>query len=289
MNPYHVSLYSYFSGVSMKLEIIFILLLVLCCTVPVNAANNNDVTMNVVYIGLNYHDHNSFTGGNISQNTVLKKYIQGNDLTDRVLSIARFGTPMITFGNGSEPKIMIVAGVHGNELPAQIAAIKMVNHLKNKKINGTVYIIPFVSPYSTSQNMRYWNGENLNSVANNPRTPTNTILRCASNLNVNMLGDFHSTQPRSYPGNYSVLCSKDPVYISYDMAVYISDQTNSSLISYDRAGVDYPGALEDMSNLEGIPAVTCEVLSPHGTANTETIDRSFNQMLSLLKYGNVVN
>ena len=37
--------------------------------------------------------------------------------------------------------------------------------------------------------------------------------------------------------------------------------------------MDYPGAVEDMSNLEGIPAVTCEVLSPHGTADSETIDR----------------
>jgi hypothetical protein len=271
----------------MGLKSIIILLLVFSCVMPVNAANNSDLKRNIIYIGQNF-SHNSFTGNNISKNIFVDKNIPKTDLTDKIISIARFGTPIITIGNGSEPKVMIIAGVHGNELPAQIAAIKMANYLKNKNINGTVYIIPVVSPLGTSQNMRYWNGENLSSVANNPGTLTNTILRYANHLKVNMIGDFHSTQPGSYPGNYSVLCSKDPVYESYNMAVYISNHTNSLLLTYDRAGVDYPGAVEDMSNLEGIPAVTCEVLSTHGTTNSETIDRSFNQMLSFLGYANVI-
>jgi uncharacterized protein len=269
-------------------SIFMLLLLVSSFTLPVNAVNNSNVTMNIIYIGYNI-GHDSFTGGNISKNIILEKYIPNTDITDQIISIGKLGTPMVTIGNGSEPKVMIVAGVHGNELPAQIAAIEMINYLKNKNINGTVYIIPVVNPQGTSQNMRLWNGENLNSVANNPRTPTNTIIKYAKHLGVNMIGDFHSTQPGSYPGNYSVLCSKDPVYKSYDMGIYISNQTSSTLISYDRAGVDYPGAVEDMSNLEGIPSVTCEVLSPHGTANKETIKRSFNQMLSFLKYGNIIN
>ena len=255
---------------------------------PVNAVNNGNLTMNIVYMGHKI-SHDSFTGGYISKNIILEKYIPNTDLTDKIISIGKFGTPMITIGNGSEPKVMIIAGVHGNELPAQIAAIEMINYLKNKNINGTIYIIPIVSPWGTSQNMRLWNGENLNSVANNPQTPTNTILKYAKYLGVKFIGDFHSTQPGSYPGNYSVLCSKYPIYESYNMAVCISNHTNSTLISYDRAGVDYPGAVEDVSNLKGIPSVTCEVLSPHGTANNETIERSFNQMLSFLKYGNIIN
>jgi uncharacterized protein len=273
----------------MRLKNIFILLLVFSCILPVNAANNSDVTMDVVYMGMNYNNQESFTGGNVSENYYIKNYISNTALTQNIVYLSEFGTPMITLGNGSEPKVMIVAGVHGNELPAQIAAIQMINYLKNKNINGTVYIVPFVSPFSTSHNMRFWKGENLNSVANNPRTPTNTILKYANYLRVNKLGDFHSTQPGSYPGNFSVLCTKNPEYESYNMAVYISKHTNSSLISYDRAGEDYPGALEDISNLNGIPSVTCEVLSPHGTANPETIERSFDQMLSFLKFGNIIN
>ncbi len=198
------------------------------------------------------------------------------------------GTPMIIFGNGSYPKVMIIAGIHGNELPAQIAAIKMINFLKDKEIKGTVYIVPSASPTSTSKNQRLWNGENLNSIANEPGTPSNQILTRSKQLGIDRLGDFHSNQPGSFPGKTSILCSKEPLNESYNMAIYISNQTDSSLISFDKAGVEYPGAVEDMSNLAGIPAVTCEVLSPHGYATAETIEKSFNQMIALLKYVNVI-
>ncbi len=36
--------------------------------------------------------------------------------------------------DGSGPKTMIIAGVHGNQLSAQIAAMKMVNYLNGKQI-----------------------------------------------------------------------------------------------------------------------------------------------------------
>ena len=73
------------------------------------------------------------------------------------------------------------------------------------------------------------------------------------------------------------------------MAKYISTHSNSSLLSYDTAGSDYPGAVEDTSNIIGIPSVTCEVLSPHGVATNETINRSFDQMLKFLEYSNIMN
>ena len=100
---------------------------------PVNATNNSDITMNIIYMGHNY-SHDSFTGGNISNNLFLENYIPQTDLTDKIISIARYGTPVITIGNGSEPKVMIISGVHGNELPAQIASIKTANYLKNKNM-----------------------------------------------------------------------------------------------------------------------------------------------------------
>jgi hypothetical protein len=124
----------------MKFETIIILLLVFCCTMPVNADNNIDVSMNVIYIGLKYNSQESFTGGNVSENYYIKNYISNTSSTQGIVYLSRFGTPMIRLSNGSEPKVMIVAGVHGNELPAQIAAIKMINYLKNRNINGTVYI-----------------------------------------------------------------------------------------------------------------------------------------------------
>jgi predicted deacylase len=183
---------------------------------------------------------------------------------------------------------MITAGVHGNELPAQIAALRMINYLNGKQIRGTVYIIPFVAPSSTAKNTRLWNGKNLNSVANVDGTPSNQIINKAKELQVNALGDFHSTKPGGVPGKNSVFCTKTPTYESYNIANFVSQQTGFALISYNRAGAEYPGAVEDVSNLAGIPAVTCEVLSSHGSVASGSVDKSYNQMMAFLRYKNIV-
>ncbi|MGZ7068241.1 MAG: succinylglutamate desuccinylase/aspartoacylase family protein, partial [Methanobacterium sp.] len=230
----------------------------------------------------------SGTGGYITNNAIVGSYIQRTELTDIILAAAVTGTPMLTFGDGYGPYVMIVAGVHGNELPAQIAAIKLANYLKGKTLRGTIYIIPFVIPSSTATSSRYWNGMNLNSVANVPGTPTNQILNLARLLNVNALGDFHSTQPGGVPGQDTAMCSLNPTYESYRIASSVSSQTGSVLNSYNRAGVDYPGALEDVCNLSGVPAVTCEVLCSHGTADNYTINKSYNQMIAFLHYENII-
>ncbi len=230
----------------------------------------------------------SGTGGDVTRNSYIKNNIPSSQITSQVVSLAKSGTPMVTFGNGTGPKVMIIAGVHGNELPAQIAAMKMINYLNGKSIKGTVYVIPFVAPSSTAQNIRLWNGKNLNSVANVAGTPTNQIINKAKVLQVNSLGDFHSTQPGGVPGKNSVFCTKSPTYESYNIAKYISSQTGSALIVYNQAGAEYPGAVEDVSNLARIPAVTSEVLSSHGVVASGSVDKSYNQMLALLRYKNII-
>ena len=228
------------------------------------------------------------TGGDITRNYLIMQNIPRNQFIDQIISLARSGTPMITFGDGNGPKVMITAGVHGNELPAQIAAMKLINYLYGTPIKGTVYVVPFVAPSSTAQNTRLWNGQNLNSIANVAGTPTNQILNLAKQLHVNALGDFHSSQPGGVPGKNSALCTRSPTYESYVIADYISRQTGSALVAFNQAGVDYPGALEDVTNLAGIPAVTCEVLSPHGTVAAGSVNMSFNQLLAFLRYYGII-
>jgi predicted deacylase len=242
----------------------------------------------LVYVGSDYFNPQTWTGGNVSTNPYMANHLPKTDVSLEVYGLAKYGTPMIILGNGCSPKVMITAGVHGNELPAQLAAVRLINHLKGMKFNGTVYIVPFVSPKGTSQTLRYWNGENLNSNANRMGTPSNAIILACAQLGIEKLGDFHSTQPGGNPGNYSVLCSKSPEYESFRMAEYISSNSNSSIISYDVAGVDYEGAVEDVSNIQGIPAVTCEVLSPHGMATEETVSRSYDQMIKFLEYCKII-
>lgn len=267
--------------------LVIMFLLILSCFVPFSFAypvNGTHGQMVLIYVGTDYYNSQTMTGGFVTNNHYMEDYIPKTDISRDICTLAKFGTPMIIFGNGSSPRVMITAGVHGNELPAQLAAMKLINYLNGSKLNGTVYIVPFLSPKGTSQTMRYWNDQNLNSITNKAGTPTNAIIKICGILGIERLGDFHSTQPGGDPGNYSVLCSKTPEYESYEMADYISSHTNSSLKSYDVAGVDYVGAVEDVSNMKGIPAVTCEVLSPHGMATEETVNRSFDQMIKFLEY-----
>ncbi|RJS49539.1 MAG: hypothetical protein CIT03_01735 [Methanobacterium sp.] len=231
---------------------------------------------------------NYATGGDVTRNSYFNQYMPKSDLTTAVINAAKKGTPMITFGDGSGPIVMIVAGVHGNEIPAPVAAMQLMNYLNGKKINGTVYIVPFAIPYNSAHVYRLWKGQNPNSVANIAGTPANVILNKARQLNVNALGDFHSTQPGGVPGRNSILCTKIPTYESYNIASYISQKTGSALIWDTVAGAQYPGALEDVSNLAGIPSVTCEVRASHGYADAATIVTSYQQMIAFLNYFQII-
>ena len=290
-------------GVIIKQKQIIAILLVLCTTVLIGANGINvtktdnpsgnltsyssvqaaqstsTVKMSVIVRG---------TGGTVTNNYYIKKNILKSQLTSQIVALSKKGTPIIRIGNGIGPKVMIVAGVHGNELPSQIAALKLANYLKSRSIKGTVYIVPFVVPSNTAKDVRYWKGKNLNRVANVAGTPTNKILNMAKRLNVSVLGDFHSTKPGGDPGKMAVFSSKHPTYKSYIIAKYISKRTGSATLTYNLSGVEYCGALEDTTNLAGIPAVTCEVVSPHGTVKSGSVTKSYNQMIALLKYKKII-
>lgn len=231
----------------------------------------------------------SGNGGDITKNSLVYNSIPHTSITDQILAAAKKGTPMVTIGTGSGPKVMIVAGVHGNELPAVIAVMKLINDLSKKSMAGTIYVVPFAIPSNTVAVTRYWNGVNPNHVANQAGTPTNKIITMAKQLKVKALADFHSTQPGGVPGKNSILCTKYPTYESFKIALSISKQTGHSLIYEYQAGASYPGAVEDVCNLAKIPAVTCEVLSAHGTVASGSVTSSYNQMIAFLRYETLIN
>lgn len=148
--------------------------------------------------------------------------------------------------------------------------------------------MPFLIPSSTARTSRYWNGKNPNSIANIRGTPTNRILQIALSRDVDAVGDFHSTRPGGVPGKTSILCTRIPTYESYRMAYYMSRYSGSAFIPAQVAGKDYPGALEDVCNLAGIPAVTAEVKSPHGYVASGSVTKSYTQMMGFLKYNGIV-
>jgi len=234
----------------------------------------------------------SDSGGYIAANNHIFENIPNSPVSREILNESLRGTSIIKFGSSS-PKVMIIAGIHGNELPPQIAAIKLIHKLekleKDDEIFGTVYIIPFSSPKSTMENSRWFNGFDLNRITSVKDSITNKILSKIKELNLTSIGDFHSTSIDSIPGKEGVFCTMKPSPESFQIAKYISDSTKSEVLFYKNAGNAYKGALEDECNIALIPAVTCEVLSPNGIAKKEAWERSLAQMEYYLSYFGIIS
>lgn len=228
------------------------------------------------------------SGGFISANRNIFNNIELSDNSKFILNQAIKGTPMIKIGD-SYPNLMLVAGVHGNELAPQISALKLIDKIFDAELNGTIYIIPFASPKSTMDNSRYFDGIDLNRSTHLPNSITNTILKKAKELNVSAIGDFHSSAPNSNPGREGVFCTQKPCDASFFIADYISKKVGSEKIIYPVAGIPFKGALEDEANLSQIPSVTCEVLSAIGYANERICERSYLQMIAFLEYFGMID
>ena len=223
------------------------------------------------------------TGGFISANRNVLNNLNLTKNAKYVLKESVKGTPIIKIGN-NYPKVMIVAGIHGNELAPQISALNLIDQIHDLDLLGTVYILPFACPKATMLNSRYFDGGDLNRIAHKEDSVSNLILKKAMELEVSAIGDFHSSAPNSNPGKEGVFCSEVPTKASFRLADYISKVTGSEKIVYSAAGIPFKGALEDEANLKGIPAVTCEVLSAIGYANEKICYRSIIQMKAFLQY-----
>lgn len=221
--------------------------------------------------------------GYISRNKQLLSELTLTPLTQFILEKCVHGTPMFKLGDGGN-KILVLSGVHGNELPPQIASLKLLNELIDKDLNHTVYFIPFASPKSTMNNERTFNSMDLNRSSHIKNSQSNLIIQKILDLGINFVGDFHSTAYNSNPGFESIFSSKSPSSESYLIANYISRDVGSEVISFDFAGSSYKGAIEDVSNLNGVPAVTCEVVCPFANVGVGTVEKSLEQMKSFLAY-----
>ncbi len=228
------------------------------------------------------------TGGRVNENEYLMANIPNGNISTRLIQAARYGTPMLKIGD-IYPRIMVIAGVHGNELPPQIAALRLAEELIEKNINGTVYIVPFAIPNATMKNSRRFKGFDMNRSASKDGSPSNKILKVTKTLEIVSVADFHSTKPRSNPGIESVFCSKKPCPESLVIANYITNATSSKVICHKNAGSLYSGAIEDECNINGITAVTCEVVSENSEVKPGSPERSYLQMLSYLSYFGLVD
>ncbi len=224
------------------------------------------------------------TGGDVSNNTVLMENINKTPVISELIETGKKGTPLIILGDGSQPRVMVVAGVHGAELPSQIAATNIINHLNGKKINGTVYVVPFAIPNNTASSTRINNGTDPDRVAHNNGTPLNNINNVSVTSNITLLADFHSSQPNDVPGKNCIIYDPENPK-SQELAGYIGNKTGSPLMEVE----PYPGVLSTFSNRNGIPSVVCEVLSGHNKTDEASVELSYQYMLAFLEYSGVYN
>lgn len=225
--------------------------------------------------------------GDLKENDVFLDNISKGSLTENLLKSALKGTSLLKIGKGG-PKIMLTAGIHGNELSPQIAALTVAEKLKEVELKGTIFIIPFAVPYATMQSSRRYKGFDMNRKASEEGYLSNKIIKVAKTLKIDSLADFHSTKPYSNPGVESIFCSKKPCPKSFKIAEHINKATKSKIICHKIAATLYKGALEDECNLSGVPAVTCEVVSHNNKVDPGSHERSYLQMMAYMSYFNIV-
>ena len=225
---------------------------------------------------------------NIRVNAPLMDRIDHTEVTDKLIDLCTQGSPYIKFGNGNGETLVMIVGTHGGELASQVAGFKLINLLADygDEIEGTIYIFPTIFPEATANNTRIYNGINLNTVAAENGTISNSIVKFANSVNAIGLGDFHNTRHGdSDVGITCIFCSQQPTPESEVLGKYIVAETGYDIKDYPVAGDPYAGAIEDYSNLEyHIPAVTCESLSNHRAIEYGTPEMSFNEMHAFLRY-----
>ena len=244
------------------------------------------VTAYIVYVDTSPSEIlylNNKNPGDVTSNSELAANIPDTALSRQIIDAAKQGVPVYKIGDGKGPVTVISAGVHGDQLVPTVASMKLINYLDGRKINGTVYIIPFTSPSALSKNTKLTDGVNLNTVADKDGTTSNDIIKLAQISNASAVADFHETQAGKNPGRTTIMCSQVPTPGSFQLAQDMSSLSLDTTLTYYVAGVEYEGAIEDVSNINGIPAVTPIVLvSSHGKVYHSAVGESYNQMLALL-------
>ncbi len=238
----------------------------------------NKITLTVLKWGIK---------GDVSKIKLIKKNMPNNAVVKKAVEVTKKGIPLLMFKGGPGKAVFMTAGVHGNELSSQVAAMKMIAKLTKTPVKGTIYIMPFVNVKAISKKVRYTD-KDFNRIASKSGTIPNKIVKLVAKYKCSAYGDFHTTKPGGVPGKNIVMGSKGPAKKSADLTNYIAKYTKVKKKIYKYAGEVYPGGISDNVNKLGIPAVICEVVLPHNTVTSKSVTLSYNMMNYFLKYSSVI-
>lgn len=223
--------------------------------------------------------------GDVSKAPLIKKNMPNNYWVKKAVAATKKGLPLITIKGGKGKVVFMTAGVHGNELNSQVAAMKMIKYLTTHNIKGTVYIIPFVNVKAISKKVRLTNYD-FNRVAHKSGTVSNKIINLILKKKCDAYGDFHTTVSPGVPGINVVLGYTSPNKC-VSLTKYIAKNAKVNKIFY-YPGQKYTWSLADYCNLKGTPAVICEVISPVNQVSAKATSLSYNEMTSFLNYNKII-
>lgn len=223
--------------------------------------------------------------GYVAKAPLIKKNMPDNVWVKKAVKATKKGLPFITIKGGNKKVVFMTAGVHGNELNSQVAAMKMIKYLTEHPIKGTVYFIPFVNVKAISQQVRLTDYD-FNRVAASHGTVSNKIIKLIMKKNCDAYGDFHTTVSPGVPG-INVVLGYTSTQKCISLTNYIAKNANVNKIFY-YPGEKYTWSLADYSNLLGTPAVICEVISPVNVVSSHATKLSYSEMTAFLKFNKII-
>lgn len=225
--------------------------------------------------------------GDVSKAYLIKTNIPNNEWVKKMVAATKQGNPLIIIQGANSKKVFMTAGVHGNELAPQIAAMKTIDYLTKTPVKGTVYFMPFVNIKAITNHVRLTDYD-YNRIAHKKGTVSNNIVNLIIKYKCDNYADFHSTVRPGIPGQNIILGYKSPAKKCVDLTNYLAKNCKVNKRLYSYAGQVYAWALADRVNHMGTPAVICEVVSPVNKASPQSISLSYKMMNSYLKYNSLI-
>ncbi|KZX14827.1 succinylglutamate desuccinylase / aspartoacylase family protein [Methanobrevibacter cuticularis] len=266
--------------------IILVVILAIGVISSVNAVtssnnDNNEINSSSNFT-ISYFDKN--VGGNVLKNSKISKNIPKGELSRKIVQMSKKGSVILKLGTG-KPKILISAGIHGNEPGANIATLRFIERIKNKKIKGSIYIIPFVIPKDTALNRRTWYNPKTkklvdpNRVSNIKGTPGYKLVQFAKKNKIKNIIEVHTG---GFISNYKrgfIWANKYPLKGEKAWLNYINKNVNPK-IGY---GAATSGMVRGYSRANGLPTITLEVERDKGPFS-KWIDVEYKMLVFASKF-----
>ncbi len=269
----------FFQVLFMKSRLIILSIFVLTCIILSSSVSSAVTLNNANSISVQFLDKN--VHGNVLKNPAIKKYLSDTSFNQKMVSKLKQGSLVYRLGSGKGKKILICGGIHGNEPHGPLAVTKLLNYLKTKKVNGTVYIVPFAIPIDTEKNSRNYvmssKHYDPNRESNVAGTPTNNILKFALAHKVDYIIDVHSGIEVNSTG--LVYFQKDS---EKKLAGYIQKKTGAIAKTNPQNGT-----FRSEASKRGIKAITMEVDKKFNTGKTS--DKEFKMLVYACVYLHLIN